>query len=260
MKRGFILSLLMTLCCLAALAQATKPIIGITTGFSNSMYTLRYTYIESVKQAGGIPLILPFVNELSEAAEFVARIDGLIVSGGADVNPFEYGEEPERALGSVDPDRDRAELLFIEAAKNANKPILGICRGHQIVNVAFGGSLIQDIGSGVRGSIKHGQSQPGKYPSHSIKIDKDSHLYSLVKVDSTTVNSFHHQAVKQVAPGFKVVATAPDGVVEAIEGFPTYDVNGVQFHPEYFVADNKDPMWLNLFSDLVDRAAHKMKR
>ena len=105
MKKTFLTSLLMTLCCLAAMAQATKPIVGITTGFSNSMYTLRYTYIESVKQAGGIPLILPFVNEASEAAEFVARIDALIVSGGADVDPVEYGEEPERALGGVDPDR-----------------------------------------------------------------------------------------------------------------------------------------------------------
>ena len=257
MKRRFFVSLILTLLCLTALAQANKPVIGITTGFSNSTYTLRYTYIESVKQAGGIPFILPFIDNAQDAKDFVARIDALIVSGGADVDPFEYGEEPERALGSVDPDRDRAELLFIEAAKNAGKPILGICRGHQIVNVAFGGTLIQDIGSGVRGSIKHGQSQPGKFPSHSISIEKDSHLYSLLKVDSTKVNSFHHQAVKDVAPGFRVVARAKDGVVEAIEGFPTYDVNGVQWHPEYFVADNKDPMWLNLFKDLIDRANKK---
>ena len=112
MKRSFLLSLILTLFCLTALAQASKPVIGITTGFSNQMYTLRYTCVESIKQAGGIPFILPFVDNADDARDYIARVDGLLLSGGADVDPINYNEEPERALGSVDPDRDLAELLF----------------------------------------------------------------------------------------------------------------------------------------------------
>ena len=255
MKRKTLLSLLLTLICLVVMGQ--KPVIGITTGFSNQMYTLRYTCVESVRQAGGIPFILPFVTTVEEAKEFLERVDGLLLSGGADVDPAHYGEEPERALGSVDPDRDLAELLYIEAAKQSGMPMLGICRGSQILNVAFGGSLYQDIGSAVRGSIKHGQSQPGKFPSHSITIDKSSRLYQLIGQEQVKVNSFHHQAVKDIAPGFKVTATAPDGVVEGYEGFPQYNVLAIQFHPEYFVADNKDPLWLKIFEDLIERAKKK---
>lgn len=257
MKRRFFLSLILTILCLTALAQVSKPVIGITTGFSNQMYTLRYTCVESVKEAGGIPFILPFVDNAEDARDYIARVDGLLLSGGADVDPVYYNEEPERALGSVDPDRDLAEMLYIEATKNANKPILAICRGSQILNVAFGGTLYQDISSSVRGAIKHGQSQPGKFPSHSISIAKDSYLYQLIGLEEVRVNSFHHQAVKDIAPDFKVTAYAPDGVVEAYEGFPKWDVLAIQSHPEYFVADNHDPLWLKIFTDLIDRANKK---
>jgi len=259
MKR-LVLSITLAVLCIIGMAQGTKPIIGITTSYSNNLYQVRYTYIESVKQAGGIPLILPLAENAEQAREILATVDGMILSGGADVQPLVYGEEPERGLGGVDPIRDRSEFLYIEASKESKIPVLGICRGHQILNVAYGGTLYQDIPSSIKGAIKHGQSMPGNYPSHSIFVDKDSRLHGLIGTDSTTVNSFHHQSVKDVAPGFKVVARAKDGVVEAMEAIPTYNIMSVQFHPEYFVADNKDPMWVKLFADLVERAkAYKQK-
>lgn len=253
MKR-ITITIALTLLCLASFAQRSKPLIGITTSYGNDLYQLRYTYVESVKLAGGIPIILPFVNDIQMAREILANVDGLLLSGGVDVQPLEYGEEPERGLGSVDPVRDRSELLYIEASKQSKLPVLGVCRGHQILNIAYGGTLYQDIPSNIKGALKHSQSIPGQFPSHSILVDKDSHLYSIIGTDSVTVNSFHHQSVKDVAPGFKVTARAKDGVVEGMEGLPTYNVVSVQFHPEYFAADNQDPMWVRLFADLVERA------
>ena len=163
--------------------------------------------------------------------------------GGEDVDPSRYGEEVWNETVYVDSIRDNSDFLLAEAALASGKPILAICRGHQMMNVAMGGSLIQDIPTQVPDSLRHGGGA-----MHKIGVEKDSFLYRLYGQDSLEVNSFHHQAVKDPAPGVRVTARAPDGVIEAYEA---PGVIAVQFHPEKMVED--DPFWLPLFEAYVDR-------
>lgn len=245
------------LACLHAAAQTTsyKPLIGISTSVEGGREFARTNYSQSVRRAGGIPVLLPLLVDERAVEEVVSRLDGIVMSGGPDVHPLRYGEEPILGLGKVDPVRDHSDEYYILAALRLKKPILAICRGEQIANVVLGGTLYQDLPSQLPGVGMHDQRLPGAYPSHSINICPESRLYTLMGGrDSLAVNSFHHQAVKRLGKGLKVAATAPDGVIEAIEGFPEYDLLGVQFHPEFFAASNKD-IWINLFKDLVERAS-----
>ncbi len=253
----YFFSLLLTFICTGVLAQ--KPLIGISTGYSASENTasVRYTYVDAVIKAGGIPVLLPLVRDSLAAVEVIERVDALILSGGEDVYPFLYGEEPAGALGGVNYVRDRSDMWLLHSAVNLGKAVLGICRGEQLINVTFGGTLYQDIPSQYpnRPTVQHGQRSSGTLPIHHVNVVKESHLYEIMQQELLAVNSFHHQAVKDVAPDFKIVATAPDGVVEAIEGFPKYNILAVQWHPEYF-AQQGDKQWINLFEDLVQRAAN----
>ncbi len=238
-------------------AMAQKPLIGISTGYSASDNTasVRFTYVDAVVNAGGIPVLIPLAKDSLAAAEVMNKVDALILSGGEDVHPFFYGEEPVGALGGVNYERDLSDRWLLQTAVKLNKPVLSICRGEQLTNVTFGGTLYQDIPSQFpnRPVVQHGQRSSGTIPIHHVNVDKNSHLYEIMQQEQLAVNSFHHQAVKDVAPDFKVVATAPDGVIEAIEGFPKYNILGVQWHPEYF-AQQGDKQWINLFEDLVKRA------
>ena len=172
----------------------------------------------------------------------LAGVDGLLLTGGGDVDPSRYGEQPHHTLAGVEPARDELEIALIAAALHRDLPIFAICRGVQILNVATGGTLVQDIPSQIPGALNHSLSVPQHQPcdlAHEVWVDKDSLLAKLmgerlVGSDTCEVNSRHHQAVKSVAPGFRVSATAPDGVIEAIEDPAVRFCLGVEWHPENF--------------------------
>ena len=210
-----------------------KKIIGIscsekTDGFLPLQY-VPTEYTEAVKKAGGIPLLIPFGNK-EEIEETLELVDGIIMTGGVDVNPMLYGEMWHTTQGDADSARDEFDIQLIKSAYERNIPILGICRGCQIINVAFGGSLYQDnMEAGAHVGV-HNQKNRRAYPCHMIQIEEGSFLYDVCG-SSYAVNSYHHQSVKALGEGLKVVAKAPDGIVEAIQHESKF-VWACQFHPE----------------------------
>lgn len=222
-----------------------KPIIGISASmiyeekdelFLGDKYScVAYSYVDAVYKSGGIPVTLPILKDVSAIREQVKLLDGLILSGGRDVDPHFYGEEPLEKLQAIFPERDVHEMALIRAAIDLKKPIFAICRGMQILNVTYGGTLYQDISYAPGEHIKHYQIGSPYQATHSIKIDKNSTLFRMAdKLEIERVNSFHHQALKKVAKGLKVVATASDGIIEAVEAENEDGlfVIGVEFHPE----------------------------
>lgn len=193
-------------------------------------------YLESVRRSGGDPVEVADANEAP--AEIVRRVRGVMLTGGGDVDPSLYGEAPHASYEAAEPGRDAFEIALAKAAVEADLPLLAICRGMQVLNVAMGGTLIQDIPSEVAGALNHSIREPRFHIAHEIWVTKDSRLWSIMadKLDgeSLQVNSRHHQAVKRVAPGFEVSATAPDGVIEAIERPASRFCLAVQWHPENF--------------------------
>ena len=196
-------------------------------------------YRQSILHVGGEPRILDVSMGVEQA---LAGIDGLLLTGGDDVAPSRYGEAADASIVEAEPGRDEFEIGLIAAARRAKLPMLAICRGIQVLNVACGGTLVQDIPTQVAGALAHSLPSPPNEPyslAHEIWIEKDSVLSKLMRerladVDTCEVNSRHHQAVKTVAPGFTVSATAPDGVIEAIEDAASPFCLGVQWHPENF--------------------------
>ncbi len=209
------------------------PVIGIT------HCRKLEDYRQSVLHVGGDVRILEPSAGVQAA---LAGIDGLLLTGGDDVAPGRYGEAPHPAIVEVEPERDEFELKLVAEARARDLPIFGICRGVQVLNVAYGGTLVQDIPSQVPGALTHSLDVPPNEPyslAHEVWLDKDTLLAKLMgerlsDTDACEVNSRHHQAVKQVAPGLVVSATAPDGVVEAIEDPAVRFCLGVQWHPENF--------------------------
>jgi putative glutamine amidotransferase len=195
-------------------------------------------YRQSILHAGGEPRILDSSMPVEEA---LAGIGGLMLTGGGDVAPSRYGEAAHASVEEAEPGRDEFEIALIGAARSRNLPIFAICRGIQVLNVACGGTLVQDIPSQIAGALAHSLAVPQHEPyalAHEVWVDKDSLLAKLMRdrlVDEALeVNSRHHQAVKAVAPGFTATATAPDGVIEAIEDPAARFCLGVQWHPENF--------------------------
>ena len=237
------------------LRAAHSPLIGLSASINDKGYSMvSATYINSIVKAGGTPVILPAVTDGQTLRSAVAQLDGLILVGGADVNPLWYGENPIQPLGGVDPQRDLYELKLIKLASDRNIPILGICRGCQLLNVAFGGTLYQDIPSQRRDNhIKHQQTLPSHYGSHVAYLKPGSPLVEILGKDTLAINSFHHQAVKDLAPGFEAIALAPDSVIEAITAYPNRSILGVQWHPEALTNEG-DTTMLKIFTHLVEKA------
>lgn len=231
------------------------PRIGISSNRKDGLSCIADTYVQSVLKAGGAPVLIPVITDMEALTAIVSRLDGLLMSGGGDINPLYVGEEPVPQLQDVDTFRDEFDLILLRLATNRQLPVMGICRGHQLINVAFGGSVYQDIHSQHKARLfKHSQTMPREQVSHSVRItDTSSRLFDILKKEPDIfVNSFHHQAVKDIAPEFKETAVAPDGINEAME-HPEKEIFSVQWHPEAMAA-NDDELMLELFRHHVEMA------
>ena len=233
----------------------TAPVIGLTGNFRDGDCTLAEGYYQSILKAGGVPFIIPCYDDTDALINTLDKLDGILLTGGADINPLFLGEDPVKELHGINPRRDRQELLLTRLAADRQIPILGICRGIQTMNAALGGPLYQDIHSQMEGTrIKHSQELDRSHASHTVTIEKDTLLHNLFKADTIAVNSFHHQAIKEPAPGFRVCARATDGVIEAMESTEYKSMLGVQWHPECFILKNDECM-MPLFHWLIQEAS-----
>lgn len=244
--------------------EATRqPVIGLTGNFADGDARLCEQYYMSVVRAGGTPMIIPPVADKDVIINTLDKIDGLVLTGGGDINPLWAGEEPSPRLHGINHMRDKAELLTVRLAYNRQIPMLGICRGIQTLVTALDGEVDQDIaesfaaahGAGRAAAaaghslIKHSQDADRSEPTHTVRISRESVLYSLYKTETLAVNSIHHQAVRASGRRFSVSAKAPDGVIEAIESSEFKPFIGVQWHPEWLGESGQV-----LFRWLVDRA------
>ena len=234
--------------------KEARPVIGITGNYNQETCTLAEGYYQSVLKAGGIPFIIPPFYETDRLGELLDRLDGIIFSGGGDINPLLLGEEPIKELHSITPERDLQELLLARLAYDRQIPMLGICKGIQIINAALGGTNYQDIHTQMEGiRIKHSQDQDRRYPSHQVSITDGSILAKLFGTE-LAVNSFHHQACKTAAPCLNVTAISTDGVIEAVESNEFKSILGVQWHPETYILRNSTDM-LPIFEWLISESA-----
>ena len=240
----------------------SKPLIGLTTERwsssptqpNNNVQGMLTTYIEALIGAGGLPILIPLSLGDDDLRAVYARLDGVLIPGGGDIDPTLYRAPRRPKTYEIDPDRDRVELQLTRRAVEDRKPIFGICRGAQVFNVALGGTLYQDLPSERPGDIRHANPFP-EFPrthlAHSVKIEEESRLARLLGTPIVSVNSRHHQAVKEVAPGVEVSARAPDGVIEALE-LPAHPFAlAVQWHPENL---QSQPEMRALFEKFVEAA------
>jgi gamma-glutamyl-gamma-aminobutyrate hydrolase PuuD len=244
-----------------------RPVVGITSRKIHFFHKERpfprwgvaLDYCSAVEAAGGLPIILPLTQDVAVLEAMFGLLNGLLLPGGLDVDPVHYGEEPSRRLEDVDPLRDITELYLARRALAEDLPVFGVCRGEQLLNVAAGGSLYQDIHTQVGpGTLKHFQETAEERPSHTVDVEPGTILSEIAGATSLRVNSYHHQAVKALAPGFRVSATAKDGVIEAIESTVHSYVLGVQWHPE--LAHRVGDFNLTLFRRFVQECARRRAR
>ncbi|WNF38674.1 gamma-glutamyl-gamma-aminobutyrate hydrolase family protein [Bacillaceae bacterium IKA-2] len=239
----------------------TKPIIGISSSFEKHNNTpsvhLHEKYVRAVIAGGGIPIVIPIVTgEMVE--RLVTMCDGIILSGGEDIDPVSYQANPIPQLQKTNLKRDKIEIELINHGFKKQKPILAICRGLPMLNVAFGGTVIQDIQTSIQNSINHFQQAERPEATHDIQIDVGSRFYQIFQMSKIRVNSMHHQAIGVLAPSLKIVATAPDGVIEAVEGINEASlIWGVQWHPEEMAEENSSMD--RLFKEFVAECIYKLQ-
>ena len=233
------------------------PLIGLTARHQpgEPSFFLQQNYSRAVLKGGGVPLMLPPILSAEEIESLLGTLDALILTGGEDINPLLYGSTPHPKLGAVHTERDRFEIALCRAWLKTGKPLLGICRGLQLLNVAAGGVLIQDIASECPSAMRHTHQGPTTDPVHTVEVKEGSLLGRFLGVQqgdaapTVIVNSLHHQAVSSIAPGFRVSALAPDGIIEGIEANDGTAVLGVQWHPENLF--DAHPEQLRLFASLA---------
>lgn len=241
--------------------MSKKPVIGISTSviIDNTKGFLGYEkvyvnkdYVDAVIQNGGIPLMIPFSEDEKVIESQVELVDAVILSGGHDVFPAHYNREPQPKLGDVFPERDKYDFKILECAKKRKIPILGICRGMQIINVYEGGTLYQDLSYIGRDVLKHVQGGKPYMRTHYIEIDTESILGKIFSENRFMVNSFHHQAIENIGKDLKVIANASDGIIEAVEHKNYPFLVGVQWHPE-MLFKKYEPM-NKLFERLINES------
>ncbi|KLU63678.1 putative glutamine amidotransferasec [Desulfosporosinus acididurans] len=231
-----------------------KPIIGITGAYVKHNSYMEGVYVhqdyhKSVILCGGIPIILPYVSP-EITIEMLKLCDGIILSGGEDVDPKFYGQDPRIGLGHTIPERDQVEISIVNYALKHQVPLLAICRGVQLLNVALGGTLIQDIPSTVSKALQHSQTAERNRDTHWVTVEKNSKLYEIFQEDRVRVNSLHHQAIDVLAPDLRAVAKASDGIIEAVEYTKVSSFFiAVQWHPESLASTN--PLMRRLISQFI---------
>ena len=247
----------------------TRPLIGVTTqtlqaidgipdGLPQSV-VMNQRYYHAVASAGGAPVLIPLMDDVDALRAIYDRVDGVLIPGGVDVDPAMFGETPHQRLGRIDPARDRVEIQLAAWAMNEGKPILGLCRGLQVINVALGGTLYQDLEAEYPKAIKHDYFPTYGFArdhlAHEVVVKAGSRLRHAVASASIPVNSMHHQGIKTLAPALIASATAPDGLIEAVESPNDQFVVGVQWHPEVF--ELSEPSTGQLFTDFVAAAGNR---
>lgn len=243
--------------------MANHPLIACTTYRKDipqkqpiSVYGIMPSYTEAVKAAGGIPLLVPLGLDEEELMTIFNKVDGILLPGGGDIDPGLYHGRHHHSLWGIDPERDRTEFFLSRKAVQNGKPLLAICRGIQVLNVALGGTLWEDIASFVPGALDHNISSngaPRNYLAHTVAIQPGSLLNRVMGSTECRVNSVHHQAVRELAPSLVATGHAPDSVIEGAE-VPSHPFAlAVQWHPESLIAD--DPTMLKPFRGLVEAAA-----
>lgn len=243
-----------------------RPIIGITPKIEryselDIMFEVQGQnafYVDSIKKSGGIPLLLPIVSEEEMCHELLSLLDGIVFTGGHDLSPYVYGEDALAKIGEMDPTRDVSDVMMLKMAKKMKLPILGICKGEQLINAVFGGTLYQDISYNKEAFIIHSQKNLPQHPVHFVDLIKETHLSEIYpNVDQISVNSLHHQCVKDLAPEFRASAIAKDGVIEAIEYKGDQFILGVQWHPEMMYDCNEDAR--KIFDFFVEKVRVRKK-
>lgn len=231
-----------------------KPIIAVAPLFDNKLNSIWMlpNYLDGIIEAGGIPVILPLNIQEKEIIHLASKFDGFLFTGGQDVNPNLYSEERMDCCDEINTSRDSMECILLEHVIKQDKPVLGICRGLQIMNVILGGSLYQDIQEQHKDEIKvnHRQKPPYDTPCHSVKVIKGTLLDSIVKSDTLQVNSLHHQAIKELSFQLKAAAVSVDGIVESVYIPGKNFVLAIQWHPEFLYT--KDSPSFNIFKKFVD--------
>lgn len=231
-----------------------KPLIGLVPQVDRERMRvwLRMNYMSSVEYAGGMPMMLPMTTDEAQIDAIVASLDGVLFTGGVDLEPKLYGEAIMQECGEIEEQRDEMELLLLKAALKYDKAILGICRGCQTINVGLGGTLYQDLPTQKPSEIAHRQMISMEEPTHDVVLLEDSPLKRLLGKDRISVNTSHHQAVKDPAPGVQAMAKASDGVIESICVPERKFVWGMQWHPEFM--GTVSPDGIAIFKAFVDAA------
>lgn len=229
-----------------------KPIIALTPGNESGSIDLymRMAYTNAILAAGGIPVILPLSLSKEDMAQAVCTFDGFLFTGGPDVSPFAFGEETRKDCGIINEYRDALELPLFSMVYKAKKPVLAVCRGIQVMNIALGGDIYQDIPSQYDTTLQHSQVSEAHIPVHSVRLTKNGPLTRITGQQSLKVNSFHHQAIRRLAPGLLADATAPDGLIEAVYSPEHPFALGVQWHPERLAP--RDEASNRLFQALIN--------
>lgn len=241
------------------------PVIGVTSNYVPPQedvfgsIVIGDSYIQAVLKAGGLPVVIPVGLPEDDLQALASRLDGILFTGGSDIDPQRFNGQPHPRVYGIDERRDALELRLVKMAVNEGKPFLGICRGIQVINVALGGTLFTDIADQLSGSLKHDQypNIPRDYLAHTVVLEPGSRLAGILGGQSFQVNSLHHQGVEQVAPSLRAVGCAPDRLIEAVE-LPGHPFGlGVQWHPEWLQAHAPQRQ---LFSAFIQAAGENGKK
>ena len=226
-----------------------NPTIGIFPDVDEEgIVKLQPTYVDAIIKSGGIPFILPYTFD-DELESMLDNCDGFLFSGGGDIDPKYYGENISSECGNIQNKRDEFELRLFDKIIKTGKPIMGICRGAQVINVALGGTLYQDIPTQINTNISHRQVEPKDCFSHSVSVMQETPLFDLVGSDNIRVNSFHHQSIKSLGKNLQVMAKADDGIIEAVYSTDRQYIRAYQWHPERLFAC--DEISRKLFEDFI---------